>query len=225
MPASATRSRRPQAARKGVYDRLREDILCCALQPGSRVHEQALAERFHVSKSPIREALLRLQEQRLVEVLPRKGYRVLPISVSDAAELYQMRLLFEPACVAGAIAGASDAQLAQLDMFRRVPARRSLPAWIAYNRGFHNAIARLCGNARLARAAIEVIEQFDRLTYVGLHEADSGGGLQDFVDEHGRIIDAMKRRDKRLAQALVRRHVESSRRRAHAAIASPVIVP
>ena len=214
-----------QAPRNGVYARLRDEILRCSLAPGSRVNEQALAKRYLVSKSPVRDALLRLQEQHLVEVLPRKGYRVLPISASDAAELYQMRLLYEPACIAGVIERASDAEIAELEAFRKAPKRQSLAAWVAYNREFHVAIARLCGNSRLARAAIGVIEQFDRLTYVGVRGTGRTAGLRGFVDEHAKIIEAMKRRDKRLAQALVRRHVESSRRRTQEAIADPAIVP
>jgi len=221
MPPAGTGNSRPIP----VYDRIREEILSCSLPPGSRIHEQALAKRHLVSKSPIRDALLRLQEQNLVEVLPRKGYRVLPISAADAAELYQMRLLYEQACVAGAIEHAADVQLAELDAFRRPPSRKSLPAWIRYNRDFHIGIARLCGNSRLARAAIGVIEQFDRLTYVGVRGLDKVPGLQGFVAEHAGIIDAMKQRDKRRARALVREHIESSRKRTLEAIANPVIVP
>lgn len=218
-------SRAPRLVRDGVYERLRDAILSCALRPGAQIHEQDLAARYKVSKSPIRDALLRLQEQRLVEVLPRRGYRVRPISVSDAAELYEMRELLERACVARVIENATDEAIRALDDFRSVPRGIALPDWIAYNRRFHVTIAASCGSSRLARAAIEVIEQFDRLTYVGVTSSGKSGGLQKFVDEHCAIIDAIKRRDRRQAQALVSEHVESSRRRTLAAISNPVIVP
>jgi DNA-binding GntR family transcriptional regulator len=211
--------------RDGVYARLRDAILSCALQPGAEIHEQDLASRYQVSKSPIRDALLRLQEQRLVEVLPRKGYRVRPVSVADAVETYEMRDLLERACVIRTIEEASDAAIRALEPFRTAPRDLDPPGWIAYNRRFHIAIASSCGNTRLARAAIEVIEQFDRLTYVSVSGLPRGGGLQKFVEEHAAIIDAIRRRDKRRAQALVRSHVESSRKRTLAAIANPIIVP
>jgi GntR family transcriptional regulator, rspAB operon transcriptional repressor len=217
--------RAPRLVRDGVYERLRDAILSCALRPGAEIHEQTLASRYKVSKSPIRDALLRLQEQRLVEVLPRKGYRVRPISVSDAAELYEMRELLERACVVRVIEDATDEAIRALDAFRTVPRGIALADWIAYNRRFHIAIAARCGNGRLARAATEVIEQFDRLTYVGVDSSGRSGGLQKFVDEHCAIIDAIKRRDRRQAQALVSEHVASSRKRTLAAIANPVIVP
>ncbi|MDP6925550.1 MAG: GntR family transcriptional regulator, partial [Rhodospirillales bacterium] len=68
--------------RDSVYSRIRADILTCGLAPGSRVFENDLAERYGVSKSPVRDALLRLQEHGLVEVLPRKGYLIRPISLA-----------------------------------------------------------------------------------------------------------------------------------------------
>jgi DNA-binding GntR family transcriptional regulator len=216
--------------REGVYARLRDAILSCALAPGARIHEQALAAHYKVSKSPIRDALLRLEAQQLVEVEPRKGYRVRPISVADAVEMYEMRELLERACVTRAIERATDVDLAALDAFRSVPRGSDLPAWIAYNRRFHIAVAACCGNARLARAAIEVIEQFDRFTFVSvanaaMRTAPKGAALQQFVDEHAAIIEALQRRDKRGAQALVRSHVASSRKRTLDAIANPAIVP
>ena len=70
-----------------------------------------------------------------------------------------------------------------------------------------------------------MIEQFDRFTYMSVTSVPKRGGLQRFVDEHAAIVDAIARRDKRQAQALVRAHVASSRKRTLAAIANPAIVP
>ena len=75
--------------RQNVFDHLRKEIMSCELKPGTKIFEQNLAERFQVSKSPVRDALQRLQEQGLIDVIPRKGYRIRPISVTDAIELYE----------------------------------------------------------------------------------------------------------------------------------------
>jgi len=211
--------------RDGVYDRLRNDILSCVFKPGSQIHEQDLAQRYAVSKSPIRDALLRLQEQQLVEVLPRKGYRIKSISVSDAREMYEMRLLLEQSCLRRAIEQATDAELKRLDRFLKVPRNIDLAEWIAYNRDFHIAIAQACGNQRMARASIEVIEQFDRLTYTGISSLGDREALQRFVEEHGEIVRAMQRRDKRKACALAREHIENSRKRLLERLAEQVVVP
>ena len=135
--------------RDGVYEEIRADILTCVLAPGSRVFENDLANRYNVSKSPIRDALLRLQEQGLIKVLPRKGYLVCPISIADAYNLYEMRLLLEKASIRRACDEASDQGLASLDKFRAVD-NRDLANWVLYNRNFHRQISELSGNNRMA---------------------------------------------------------------------------
>ncbi|MBT7487229.1 MAG: GntR family transcriptional regulator, partial [Rhodospirillales bacterium] len=152
--------------RDGVYARIRDEILACVLQPGSRIYENDLAKRYEVSKSPVRDALLRLQEKDLIEVLPRKGYRVRPISASDARELYEMRLLLERASTEYAAEHATDDELALLDQFRSADESMTLLSWVKYNSEFHRAIAAIAHNSRLVRATQEVIDQFDRLTFV-----------------------------------------------------------
>ena len=210
--------------RDGVHERMREEILSCVLKPGSLVQENDLAERYGVSKSPVRDAFLRLEQQGLVEVLPRKGYRIKPISVADAAEMYEMRLLYERACIARAVEQASEATLGALDAFRASGGTPDLASWIAYNRAFHVAVARAGGNARLARAAGGIIEEFDRLTYMSIARFDIGG-LAALVAEHVELIDALQARDKRRAHAVARQHVEEARDRLLASISHPAVVP
>ena len=70
--------------RDNVYHSLRSDILSCRLPPGGEIRESELAERYEVSRQPVREALLRLEREHLVTVQPRQGYRVNPISLGDA---------------------------------------------------------------------------------------------------------------------------------------------
>ena len=77
--------------RENVYEMLRSDILACRLAPGDDMREQELAERYAVSRQPVREALLRLEREHLVTVQPRQGYRVNPISLSDARDLLRFR--------------------------------------------------------------------------------------------------------------------------------------
>ena len=85
--------------RDNVYENLRSDILTCRLAPGDDMREQELAERYAVSRQPVREALLRLEREHLVTVQPRQGYRVNPISLADARDLLRFRLALEPASI------------------------------------------------------------------------------------------------------------------------------
>ena len=213
----------PELVRASVFRQLRKEILSCTLRPGTRLQERDLVERLGVSKSPIRDALLKLEEQRLIEVMPRKGYRVRPVSVSDARELYEMRQILERECVLRLVETASDATLSELDRFRAMDGPVELTTWIDYNRHFHIYFADHCGNSRLGRAAREVVEQFDRLTHVSVTSTDAVP-LTEFIAEHGAIIDAVQRRDKRLAAGLMRDHVEGSRRRVLGELANASII-
>lgn len=210
--------------RDSVYDKIRADILACALAPGARIHENDLAARHDVSKSPVRDALLRLEVEGLIEVLPRKGYRVRPISVADVGELYEMRLLLEKACVRRAIEEATDETLAGLDSFRSAGDRDGLAQWVRYNRQFHRAIAIAAGNARLAKAAAEMIDQFDRLTFVGVAHVTAEGAAEKLVAEHVALIDAIQARDKGRAGRLITDHIKQSRKRVFAVLANSPIV-
>src|SRR5260370_27200831 len=100
--------------RKKVCETLGSDILPCRLAPGDDMREQELAERYAVSRQPVREALLRLVREHLVTVQPRQGYRVNPISLSDARDLLRFRFALDPACVAEALENASDTTLEEL---------------------------------------------------------------------------------------------------------------
>lgn len=201
-----------QLARDSVYHRLRKDILSCQLRPGQTLQEKNLLDVFSVSRSPIRDALLKLEEQGLVEVMPRKGYRIRRIELRDVGDMYGVRHMLEREAVALMVENASDAAMNGLDAYREPPDREDLPSWIDYNRNFHSYIARNCGNARLAKLSLSMIEEFDRLTYVSVSNS-ADYSLDGFIDEHGEIIDALKARNKRLAVAKARAHIEGSKHR------------
>lgn len=203
--------------RTNVYQQLRQDVLSCALPPGMPLQERELAQRFSVSKSPVRDALLKLEAEGLIEVLPRRGYRVRQIDVRDVRDMYGLRLMLERECVQMMTDRADDALLQGLEAYRTPPEGADLDGWIAYNRGFHSAIAAGCGNSRLARVACDIIEQFDRLTRVSVSPGATPA-LDSYVGEHGAIIDAMRARNRRRAAALMREHIESSRRRVMAGL-------
>jgi DNA-binding GntR family transcriptional regulator len=202
--------RRGQAGvllRDNVYNALRDAILTCALPPGQDLREQDLAAQYAVSRSPVRDALLRLERERLVTVLPRQGYRVNPVSVQDARDIFGLRLVIEPACAAEA---AMAADTRGLDTFRTHSGKET--DFIAYNRAFHAALADLSGNARMAAVARDLVDQSDRLVRVSLRTL--GATERDrLVAEHVTIIDAIQAGDGAAAAAAVRQHVAEARAR------------
>lgn len=192
--------------RNNIYDSLRAAILNWELHPGQEMREQDLAQKYGVSRSPVRDALLRLEKEHLVTVLPRQGYRVNPVSLTDATEIFGMRVVIEPACCAAAAAIRHTP-----DPLEAVRDPGDLD-FVAYNRAFHVAIAERSGNARMAAVARELVEQSDRLVQVSLTgpaAADRGR----LVAEHVAIIDAIMAGDGPTASQLMHKHVTEARDR------------
>ena len=196
--------------RDNVYESLRSDILACRLAPGEDMREQDLAARYAVSRQPVREALLRLEREHLVTVQPRQGYRVNPISLSDARDILRFRLVLEPACVAEAIEHASDSALKALNEFRRFSGGHE--DFIAYNRAFHTALANASGNRRMAAALCDLIGQADRLVRVSVTNL-KGHNHAALVAEHVALIEAMQRRDRRGAARIIKGHIAATEKR------------
>lgn len=180
--------------------------------PNSDLREQSLAQQFSVSKSPVRDALLRLKEDRLVVVLPRQGYRVAPISLEDAREMFQLRKVLESACADAAAARAPSPHLSEIDRFRAFDGSNNPDGFIEYNRAFHFAICRASGNSRMARSAYELIEQMERMIRFSVNSLPSQD-IPTLVREHCAIIDAIHAGDRRQAARLVRQHIASAEKR------------
>jgi len=199
--------------RHRVLERIRSDIFTCELPPGTEIRETELAERYDVSKSPVREALQRLEFEGLIETLPRKGHRVTPISISDAGDILEMRATLEVAAVRRMIATSEDSDLKALDRWRDADTS-SLEVFAEYNRDFHIALADLCGNGRLAEDVRRLMYSYDRLCVVSLSQIrEDVGGFEEPLADHIKLIDAIQDRDTRTAVRIVDRHLGASRRK------------
>lgn len=197
-------------ARNRIFELVRGEILSCALRPGEELRESELARRFGVSKSPIRDAMQKLEFEGLVEIEPRRGHRVKPISVSDAEDILDLRVILETGVVRRIVARASDAEIAALDRFREAD-QSTISAFAAYNRDFHQALGRLSGNQRLAEETQRVMEIYDRLCVVSLSTLHSEDGFTGPLADHNAIIDALQARNAAQAARVVERHVGKSR--------------
>jgi DNA-binding GntR family transcriptional regulator len=138
-----------------AYREVRQRILDNLWPPGHQVLEQTLAEELGMSRTPLREALIRLQQEGLLEVIPRHGMRVLPISPTDMREIYQILTSLES--MASELAAArklSDEELAPLETasaeMEAALARDDLDAWARADELFHAHLVALSGNRLLA---------------------------------------------------------------------------
>jgi GntR family transcriptional regulator, rspAB operon transcriptional repressor len=208
--------------REKVYDQLRAEMISCALPPGTEIRENELALRFGVSKSPVRDALMRLEREGLVITLPRQGYRVAPVSLADVQDMFHLRDALEQACMERIVRRASDEQLATLDAFRHYQAADWQGGFVAYNREFHRTLARIAGNARMRDQLIDLIDQMERAVQLSVSSLKKGDP-QSLVDEHVELINALQARQAARAQRLASRHVGEAGKRVVQAMSRVVI--
>lgn len=192
---------------------------------GTRLRQEALAEEFGVSRTPVREALRQLQATGLVELLPNRGAVVRGPSAREIREAYEVRAELEGLAARLAAERISDRDLVRLreaqTLFRKSVttliarrARRAVPwkdesVWVQANDLFHQAILDAAGNGRLNHTIADLHRSFPRdLTWTALSQ--SSRLLEENVDQHDAILEAIERRNPEEARRRMVDHVRSA---------------
>ncbi len=169
---------------------LRRAILSGDLQPGERLLGEKLAAQWGVSPTPLRESFQRLAGEGLVVIEPQRGARVAPIDASAAADIYELRLLLDPAALHSSMsAGAGDPGFAGAveDAHRRLAARhRTAMSFHDAHRAFHISLVAACPNTLLLQQVTQLLDQSQRYHVVSLASRRSG----DPAAEHGQLARA-----------------------------------
>jgi len=196
-----------------VYEQLKQDIASFSLVPGDRFTENEISERLGVSRTPIRQALFRLQQEGYVEVLFRSGWRVLPFDFDQFEQLYDLRMVLETTAVHRICADgrrADQALLAQPAAVWLVPAaeRSGDAAQVSrWDEEFHCALVAAAGNAEMARVHRDVT---DRIRIIRRLDFTKQVRIDATYDEHARILKALQRKRGDQAAMLLRAHIETS---------------
>lgn len=194
-----------------VHQQLREQILAGALEPGTRLRQVELAERFEISQTPVREALARLASEGLVVLRPRRGAEVVALTPRQIEETYELRALIEPYAAQRTAELASDEHVAAIRELAEVPSDASPRDLFERNRRFHRSLCEGADNSRL----LQVIDMlWSSVTAVRMFEAYAGDGREEvrvMADEHRAIAQAIADRDGARAADLVRRHIDAAR--------------
>jgi DNA-binding GntR family transcriptional regulator len=206
--AGAHRSRASE-----VYEQLKRDIADFRMVPGDRFSEHELCSRLEVSRTPVRQALTRLQQEGLVEVMFRSGWRVLPFDFDKFDQLYDLRMVLETTAVQRLclqeVETSGPALQALKDRWLAPAAERSSdPVQVAeWDEDFHEALVRAAGNPEMARVHHDVTERIRirRLDFLKQMRIDAT------YDEHAKILRAILARKADRADLLMRSHIETSR--------------
>ncbi|MBY6090867.1 GntR family transcriptional regulator [Pseudooceanicola sp. 502str34] len=209
MTDLATDPQRAEKVSDRAFDLLHDAIVTCDLLPGEVLSEPQLQQRFGLARGSLRLALDRLIQLRLVAPIHRRGYEVAPITVADVHQVFGLRRLIEPPATGMAVGRVDIAYLEDLrdtappltgigekELTRRI---------LDHNRCFHMHIVEAAGNPRISAIAKQVIDDIDRLYFVGLVKNPN---FQAMRRDHASIVEALKAGDAARAEAVARAHVD-----------------
>jgi len=195
-----------------AYTLIRRDIISCALPPGREFTEVDLAARLDMSKTPVREALARLQFEGLVRAFPRRGYQIEPIRVSDMNDIFDARIVVEAGAMAMAVARVTDADLDHLAVLAAASSDSDYTADLEHshrvNNDFHEGIALASGNERLHRMVAQTNKELERFFYL---EARAEYAYPPNHVTHSEIVAVMRSGNPERAQQALVEHIESTR--------------
>ncbi|MGW8379427.1 GntR family transcriptional regulator [Streptomyces sp. ODS28] len=214
--AAPGKAAQPPAAER-AYTLAKELILNGELPGGSLISEGEIAERVGVSRTPVREAFLRLQSEELLQLIPKRGAVVVPLAPGEAEDVLELRETLESAAVRRVLDGGEDAVAAAVESLRALlreqagPARElDVNAFTRSDREFHRAIVAASGNALAERFYASLGDRQRRMSSYALHPRPER--LCELVDEHEALVEHIARRDGAAFTAALRAHLDRTHR-------------
>jgi DNA-binding GntR family transcriptional regulator len=192
--------------------RFRDRILSGTYAPGSALRQDSLAAEFGTSKIPVREALVQLQSEGLVDIFPNRGFQVRPLAGAELDEVFRLRLQIEPTAVAQgaklASAADHDAAISALEQLNEAAAAGEFASSGRLNRAFHLLLI----VPRLQPVAAEILSRLHTLAqrYVQAHLRPEGRAKRA-TREHAALLKAWRLGKSQEARALMHSHIKSTR--------------
>ena len=208
--SSSTSFTKPSDLKNWAYETIKKEILNLRIQPGEKLFIDKLSGQLGISRTPIREALLRMENEGLVNAFSRVGFFVQTITKQDLRELFELREITESFAAEKAAPFLTNADLAHIDALHKSSTlaveQGNLNDFNEMEIALHTFIIKHSQNRRL----LKLIEGLKDLTYreriLALRSIDN---IRSSLDEHRRIIDALLNKDGRLAGERMREHVRN----------------
>ncbi len=192
--------------REKIVETIRNAIVNGQLVAGTRVAEPDLADKFGISRTPIREAFRQLESEGFITVIPRKGAIVASLSHKDVAEFYDLKAVLE-----GYAARIAAKKLTEKDILKMETVNRQMEAAaekkdvrkvLALHNEFHNIFLKACGNEKLHSIVQNLVMQFQRFRLI----LAMPGRVEGTIRQHREIIEAFRKQDSSLAESLVQKN-------------------
>ncbi len=195
-----------------VYDALKQSIVELTLEPGAPLDEVTLAERFDMSRTPVREALVRLAAEGLVTQLPNRNTIVAPIDVGQLPVYFEALTLMYRVTTRLAASGRTQRQLETMRRYQALYAeaveRDDVPGMIGHNRDFHAAIAEAGGNPYFTGLFTRLLDEGRRILRLYYYKSFNDHLPRKYVNEHDAIVAAIEAQDAELCDRLAAEHAD-----------------
>ena len=198
--------------REIAYETLKHAIITGELPAGSRIVETEYAERMHISRTPLREALRKLERDGLVEYMLRRGVVVRAFTIADVEEIYTIRNALEmltlPAIIENATADDIRSLREILGEMDPLVVKSDIQSLSPRARSFHAALTAISGQKRIIRAIEGQDEYITRFSALSIAKEDR---RQSAHEEHHELVNLVEKRDLEGFEALMRKHIERSK--------------
>ena len=192
--------------RERIVSSIRGAIVNGQLKAGTRIAEPELAERFGISRTPIREAFRQLESEGFITVVPRKGAIVASFSAQDVSNFYDLKMILEGYAARLATMALTESDLAKMESLNRqmetAAGKKDLRRVLDLHNEFHDVFLRSCGNEKLHQIVQNMVMQFQRFRLI----LATQGRVEGSIQKHMEIIEAFRRRDPTLAEKLVQQN-------------------
>ena len=212
LPQKTRTSELKDTAADVAYQQIKRKIRAREYAPGQFMHEMAICAELELGRTPVHQALHRLQLERLVSIIPRKGIMVDPVSPSDIMTVLEVRELLEPYCAAQAARHLTPALIDDLHVVlqksKKAISEQDLMQFMAADRQFHELLIRTAGNDLI----IDFLHSLHgRVARIWRAPSWSHTDFDKTYAEHSRVVDAVCRGDQADANAAMRDHIVSLR--------------
>jgi len=192
--------------RERIVESIRNAIVSGALPSGTRIAEPELAEKFGISRTPIREAFRQLESEGFISVMPRRGAIVASLSAQDVSNFYDLKMVLEGYAARCAAKTLAPADITKMETTNRLleaaSHKKDLRRILDLHNEFHDIFLRACGNEKLHAIVQNMVMQFQRFRLI----LATPGRIEGSIRQHEEIIEAFRRRDADLAEELVRKN-------------------
>jgi DNA-binding GntR family transcriptional regulator len=199
--------------REQAYEQIKQRIITCQLRPGDAINETQLTQLLGLGRTPVHQALHRLEMEGMVTILPRKGVMVTAISLNDVLDMIDVRICNEQLCVKLALERAQESDFSAMrTIIDRTPAllkQRDVTGLMEVDLQFHLAISAAARNRVLAELLRNLHEKQARFWFLTMSEIHHS---ERIYEEHLQILAAMESRDSEVAVRAIHHHIDDFRR-------------